>query len=98
MVPRLFTRFVHDGDAPLTEGSVGLGLAVVKMLAEEMGGSIEYDRRNGWTLFTLSLPVASRAADEVDAPPAVEPDEIDSLRQVLRTGVRAKRHAARTGT
>ena len=35
---RLFTRYVHEGEDPLTVGSIGLGLAVVRILAEDMGG------------------------------------------------------------
>ena len=56
--PRLFTRFVHQGNAPLTAGSVGLGLAVAHLLAEAMNGTLEYDRVTGRTSFVLSLPLA----------------------------------------
>lgn len=38
--------------------SVGLGLAVSRSLAEAMGGSLEYARREGWTVLTVSLPGA----------------------------------------
>lgn len=57
LAPRLFSRFVHQGDAPLTAGSVGLGLAVAHLLAEAMSGSLEYDRITGRTSFVLSLPL-----------------------------------------
>jgi signal transduction histidine kinase len=33
----------------------GLGLAIGRELAELMGGRIELDSQNGWTLFTLAL-------------------------------------------
>jgi signal transduction histidine kinase len=62
MEPRLFTRFVHEGDAALTVGSVGLGLAVVKSLAEGMGGGVGYERHDGWTRFRFWVPLASAAA------------------------------------
>ena len=54
---RLFSRFVHQGDEPLTAGSVGLGLAVAQLLAQEMNGRLDYDRVVGRTSFVLSLPV-----------------------------------------
>lgn len=41
--------------APHVE-SVGLGLAVSRSLAEAMGGSLHYTRREGWTVLTVSLP------------------------------------------
>ncbi|MFP5332232.1 MAG: ATP-binding protein [Acidimicrobiia bacterium] len=42
-------------DKPHAE-SVGLGLAVSRSLAEAMGGSLDYRRRDGWTVLTLRLP------------------------------------------
>ena len=67
---RLFTRFVHKGEAPLTAGSIGLGLAVARLLAEAMGGSLDYEHITGRTSFVLSLPLAGEAED------ASESDEI----------------------
>ena len=60
---RLFKRFVHDGDAPLTEGSVGVGLAVAQALATGMDSFVEHRQRAGSTVFTLDLPVASGASE-----------------------------------
>jgi signal transduction histidine kinase len=40
-------------------GSVGLGLSIVKALAEGQGGSISYERVQGWTRFVLRLPGAA---------------------------------------
>ena len=56
---RLFTRFVHQGDSPLTIGSVGVGLAIAYRLAEMMGGTLAYSRADGRTRFTVSLPLAA---------------------------------------
>ena len=44
IAPRLFSRFVHLGEAPLTTGSIGLGLAVVKILVDGMNGTVRYER------------------------------------------------------
>ncbi len=55
---RLFTRFVHQGDAPLMTGSVGLGLSIARRLAEIMGGSLSYSRSDDKTYFTVALPLA----------------------------------------
>jgi signal transduction histidine kinase len=60
---RLFTRFVHEGDVPLTAGSVGLGLAVVKGLLVGMGGDVNYERDQGWTRFSMRLPLAIVRSD-----------------------------------
>lgn len=56
--PRLFDRFIHDGAAPLTAGSVGLGLAIAHELVRRMGGDLRYDRSAGRTTFSLTLPLA----------------------------------------
>jgi signal transduction histidine kinase len=46
------------GDVTL-RSSLGLGLSVARTLVEGMGGDIEYFRRNGQTVFTMSLPTAA---------------------------------------
>ena len=71
--PRLFSRFVHQGDEPLTAGSVGLGLAVAHLLAETMHGRLEYDRIVGRTSFVLSLPIAATDATVDDELLAASP-------------------------
>ena len=58
---RLFDRFVHNGRAPLLNGSVGLGLSIARSLAKTMGGDITYVRAMGWTNFVLTLPLATSA-------------------------------------
>lgn len=57
LIERLFSRFVHQGDAPLTTGSVGLGLFIAGMLAETMGGKLTYDRVEGVSLFEFTIPM-----------------------------------------
>lgn len=56
--PRMFERFVHDGRTTLLTGSVGLGLAISKSLAEHMRGDVTYERKGKWTVFTVGLPAA----------------------------------------
>jgi len=58
---RIFQRFVHEGAEPLLTGSVGLGLAIAKMLSDEMEGDLTYERVDGETRFVLSLLRASEA-------------------------------------
>ena len=58
MEERLFSRFVHDATATLTSGSVGLGLAIARQMARDMGGDITYERALGMTLFSVWLPLA----------------------------------------
>ncbi|MCJ7724991.1 MAG: HAMP domain-containing histidine kinase [Acidimicrobiia bacterium] len=53
---RLFTPFVHQGDAPLITGSVGLGLSISRLLAKAMGGSVAYLRDATTTRFIVELP------------------------------------------
>jgi signal transduction histidine kinase len=45
----------------------GLGLAIARELAELMGGRIELDSQNGWTLFTLALPADAADRDPIRA-------------------------------
>jgi len=52
---QIFERF-YRLDGTKASGS-GLGLAIARELAEVMGGRIELDSQNGWTLFTLALAV-----------------------------------------
>ncbi len=50
---QIFERFYRLAGTKAS-GS-GLGLAIARELAEVMGGRIELDSQNGWTLFTLVL-------------------------------------------
>ena len=67
VAPRLFSRFVHQGEAPLTAGSVGLGLAVAHLLAESMNGRLDYERIPGRTSLVLSLPLVEATEDAAES-------------------------------
>ncbi|MDH3193296.1 MAG: HAMP domain-containing histidine kinase [Acidimicrobiia bacterium] len=67
---RLFTRYVHDGNEPLMVGSVGLGLSVVRILAEAMGGDARYERVGDWSKFIVRLPISEQAAIDSRLPAA----------------------------
>jgi hypothetical protein len=43
---------------------IGLGLTVAKTVAEEHGGTLEWDRVNGCTRFTILLPSSSEGASQ----------------------------------
>jgi len=58
LAPNLFQRFVHRGTTVVVPGGVGLGLSIVRALAEGMDGSVSYRRRDGWTEFIVRVPLA----------------------------------------
>ncbi|MEX1125756.1 MAG: ATP-binding protein [Acidimicrobiia bacterium] len=49
--------------------ALGLGLSVSRQLAQLMEGELSYDRRSGWTVFTLTLPTVASQADVRHLPP-----------------------------
>ena len=53
-VERMFDRF-YTGDTARTQGSTGLGLAVVKLLAEKLGGEVTATLTGNWLAVTLNL-------------------------------------------
>jgi signal transduction histidine kinase len=59
---RLFQRFVHQLTfQQAVAGGVGLGLSIVKSLAEGMGGHVRYLRVGEESRFEVSLPLAGAA-------------------------------------
>ncbi|MFQ5733585.1 MAG: PAS domain-containing sensor histidine kinase, partial [Planctomycetaceae bacterium] len=56
---RLFEAFVTGKP----EG-VGLGLSLVKQVAEQLGGSVEWERRNEQTVFRLTIPTIQQTRSE----------------------------------
>jgi signal transduction histidine kinase len=71
---RLFERFVHEGDAPLTTGSVGVGLSVAQALAVGMECQVRHEQRANETVFLIDMPLAVS-----DAPASIPSDDVASL-------------------
>lgn len=60
---KLFERYQHDGEAATVTGSIGLGLAVARILARGMDGDVRYERIEGRTAFVVELPAPVEAPD-----------------------------------
>jgi PAS domain S-box-containing protein len=68
-VSRIFDPYVRSAVGPALPGSMGLGLAVCRKLTELMGGELIYERRDGWSVFQITLPTArAEVTDEVALP------------------------------
>jgi K+-sensing histidine kinase KdpD len=52
-----FAMFAHRAEDITTANSLGLGLSVADSLARLMGGSLDYLRRDGRTVFSLTVPL-----------------------------------------
>lgn len=83
----LFDPFVRGEHDSAKEGS-GLGLSIVRRLAEAMGGSASAANRTGperGSVFTVDLPII----DTAPAPPTRPPDVADASAPALVGGLRA---------
>jgi two-component system OmpR family sensor kinase len=69
MRERVFDRFVHgEGLADRSAGGVGLGLAIVRAVAESHGGDVELvDHGGGGACFVVELPLVADGPVEVTA-------------------------------
>jgi len=83
--PRLFQRFVHKGTTVSVPGGVGLGLSIARALAEGMGGSLQYRRRDGWSNFEVEIPLAGVVDLRAETPDSDASAPIDSLRIAATT-------------
>ena len=55
---RVFQRFIHQDEKTAVKDSVGLGLSIVRALAEGMSGAVTYEREAGETRFVVTMPLA----------------------------------------
>jgi signal transduction histidine kinase len=62
----IFERYYRSAQSPTQPGSVGIGLAVSRQLAEMMDGALDYVRTGGAPRFELTLPTMSEPSGEVD--------------------------------
>jgi two-component system sensor histidine kinase KdpD len=70
-VERIFAPFYRPAGAPSDAGSIGLGLAIARRMAEAQGGAVSYaPHPHGGSVFTLSLPAADLPLRSSDAAPA----------------------------
>ncbi len=68
---RIFDKFYRiPNNDPWKHGGTGLGLALVKKLVEQIGGTIEVESTNNQTCFRVQLPLQ------------VEPDQTSTLKPV----------------
>ena len=64
---RLFQRFIHQHSfQQAVAGGVGLGLSIVKSLAEGMGGSVSYEKVPGEVRFIVRVPLAAEQPDIIE--------------------------------
>ncbi|GAB4096768.1 HAMP domain-containing sensor histidine kinase [Brachybacterium horti] len=60
ILPDVFSRFTRaDRARSGSENTTGLGLSIVRAIAEAHGGTVEVASRPGRTVFTLSLPLGA---------------------------------------
>jgi signal transduction histidine kinase len=62
----IFERYYRSHASPTQPGSVGIGLAVSRQLAEMMGGKLEYLKGEGGARFSLTLPAESPPTKDAD--------------------------------
>ncbi|UBF24089.1 GAF domain-containing sensor histidine kinase [Kovacikia minuta CCNUW1] len=61
---RIFDRFYRvSGNDPWKHGGTGLGLALVKKLVEQLGGTIQVDSEANQVTFTIQLPLRVSPAE-----------------------------------
>ena len=73
---RLFQRFIHQHSfQQAVAGGVGLGLSIVKSLAEGMGGTVSYQKTISEARFIIRVPLAVEEASAVEAAGWIQPPE-----------------------
>lgn len=63
-LPHIFEKFYRVPNAdPWKQGGTGLGLALVQRLAGQLGGNIQAVSEDGWTTFTVQLPLEPETSE-----------------------------------
>jgi len=63
----VFERFSKFSSGKRKHMGLGLGLSVVRGLAEALGGTVDYESNEGWTLFKVVIPTDTEEAKIADA-------------------------------
>lgn len=86
---RIFERFARAGDARRRSDGAGLGLAIVRTIAEAHGGHVELDSAPGeGARFTIVIPThlpnsPDRPSQDEQQQPATSPPSIPPLQEVM---------------
>lgn len=65
-VDQIFEPYRRAHSAPGVTGSMGLGLAVSRHLADAMGGGVTYEREIDRSVFTMTLPSLQAGSERLD--------------------------------
>ncbi len=65
----IFEPYQRAHSLGIATEAVGLGLTVSRTLAESMGGSLEYRREDGWSVFDLTLRIVETIDERTDEVP-----------------------------
>ena len=77
MRERVFERFARGGGDEAPRGSSGLGLAIVRSVADAHGGRVELgDAEGGGARFVITLPAADTTRSDTGAPVLVQPRQV----------------------
>jgi PAS domain S-box-containing protein len=85
-LPHIFEPF-RQAESPYTRvhGGLGLGLSIVRYIAEAHGGSVsaESEGKGSGTVFTVTLPISATALPRAPAAPPVAPRKLAGWRVLL---------------
>lgn len=64
---KVFERFSKFASGKRMHMGLGLGLSVVRGFAEALGGEVDFESEEGWTLFKVRVPTDTEEAKIIDA-------------------------------